>query len=280
MNASEHSAKVVAQSRTLPQGQKKRHHHHHHRKHRLHQTQQGKLSFDPPHEQVDENLVANPKEVAARYNLSLADTSSGTSSESEFESDNDVCSMTGESSSSQSSAASHREPEPPQIAIQSSLKSTKTPIGGFRRRVGGSGGVGGGTSSSFRPILAGFNQHHYRLQQNWRSSDVEGAVAACSTEGEQESKEGHGGWLANAKRLTSAISESLTRRAANVTTNHAPLPIILTPQNQPRPPIAPFATSQVIFFDIQMLQMSLRARQRPSLCCLSNINNVEKAMNL
>uniref|UniRef100_A0A5K3F6T0 protein-tyrosine-phosphatase n=2 Tax=Mesocestoides corti TaxID=53468 RepID=A0A5K3F6T0_MESCO len=172
--------------------------HHHHRKHRLQQTQlpvtQGTTSA---------------QEAAARYDMSLADSSSGSSSESEFESD--VCSTSAEtSSSSNSSRRGDGDGDPQQQQQQQH---------GFRRLLAGSH-TGVGAAVSLRPILSSFNQHHYRLQQNWREEGIvpgqnqRGSLARQIpvADGKSITGEGHG-WLASAKRLTSALSESLTRRA-------------------------------------------------------------------
>ena len=145
--------------------------------------------------------------------MSLAESSSGSSSESEFESD--VCSTGAETSSSSNSSRRGDD----------GADTGEGQQHGFRRLLTASH-LGVGSAGSLRPILSTFNQHHYRLQQNWRE---EGAVTSETRQrssptrqlnsgntGNGDSKpvtgESHG-WLASAKRLTSALSESLTRRA-------------------------------------------------------------------
>ncbi|KAM7542191.1 hypothetical protein Aperf_G00000001772 [Anoplocephala perfoliata] len=168
-------------------------HHHHHRKHRL--------------QSIPLSGATSAQEVAARYNMSLAESSSGTSSESEFESD--VCSTSAETSSSSNSSRRGDD----EVDSQDQQH-------GFRRLLGASHG-NVGAAVSLRPILSGFNQHHYRLQQNWREEVIispenrrnsPAGQFSGNPDGKSMPGESHG-WLASAKRLTSALSESLTRRA-------------------------------------------------------------------
>ncbi|KAL5963655.1 Tyrosine-protein phosphatase non-receptor type 14 [Taenia solium] len=188
-------------------------HHHHHRKHRL----------QPIPLSVGQGTTS-AQEVAARYNMSLAESSSGSSSESEFESD--VCSTSAETSSSSNS--SRRGDDDVDAQDQQH---------GFRRLLTGSHAAVG-AAVSLRPILSSFNQHHYRLQQNWREDAVgpgdnrrisparQFGTNVGSGEGKSITNESHG-WLASAKRLTSALSESLTRRAlsSNPSTVSKPSPL-------------------------------------------------------
>ncbi|VDO01819.1 unnamed protein product, partial [Rodentolepis nana] len=184
----------------------KKRHHHHHRKHRL--------------QPIPRSGATSAQEVAARYNLSLAESSSGSSSESEFESD--VCLTSAETSSSSNSSRRGDDEV-----------DTQEQQHGFRRLLGSSTSSAG-ASVSLRPILSGFNQHHYRLHQNWRE---EAAIPPDNRrnsparqflgtpDGKSMTAASHG-WLASAKRLTSALSESLTRRAlsSNSSTSCKPSP--------------------------------------------------------
>lgn len=209
-----------SQSSGLTTSRKK--HHHHHRKRRL--------------QPIPLSGATSAQEVAARYNMSLAESSSGSSSESEFESD--VCSTSAETSSSSNSSRRGDDEV-----------DTQDQQHGFRRLLGTStSSTGAGVS--LRPILSGFNQHHYRLQQNWRedaaiSPDNRRNSPARQFLGTPDVKpvtaESHG-WLASAKRLTSALSESLTRRALSS-----------NPSTSCKP--SPATTPQVWFFNVFLLYL-------------------------
>lgn len=192
---------------------RRRHQRHQRKNHRLQQQRS-------PGIPVSES-AASVHEAAARYNMSLAESTSGSSSESEFESD--VCSTGAETSSSSNSSRRVEDDEVERDhdhqASQGRLQrhhhhhhQQQQQHHGFRRLLSGAhnGGV--------RPILSSFNQHRYRLQQNWREveGDRERSLAGTRQYPVIDSKSVVGashGWLASAKRLTSALSESLTRRA-------------------------------------------------------------------
>nr|VZI39180.1 unnamed protein product [Spirometra erinaceieuropaei] len=204
---------TLTNTRSLPQPDERRrsHHHHSHHKARKHHSQkdEGTVLFRKKVTSLKSSTPA--EEAAARYNLSLTETSSGTSSESEFEAD--ICSTSAETSSSSNSSASPRR----------SLSPT-SPSNGFRRLLIHSSGVTSGATAAVRPMLASFGQHHYRLQQHWNrtkvtkqqpeSSDTPPSqqLGQRSNESKASAAEGHG-WLASARRFTSALSESLSRRA-------------------------------------------------------------------
>uniref|UniRef100_A0A0V0J613 Uncharacterized protein n=1 Tax=Schistocephalus solidus TaxID=70667 RepID=A0A0V0J613_SCHSO len=250
---------TLTNTRSLPQPDERRrsHHHHSHHRARKHHIQRGEGTVLFRKKVISLKSSTPAEEAAARYNLSLTETSSGTSSESEFEAD--VCSTSAETSSSSNSSTSPRRSLSPTL-----------PSNGLRRLLIHGSGVTSGATAAMRPMLASFGQHHYRLQQDRNrtkfskhQSDGSGASASQplgqrTNEIKPPTTEGHG-WLASARRFTSALSESLSRRAVpspvggNVASSvgchgntNKFVPVFSTPQVMPRENTKSVGIAQVI----------------------------------